>query len=148
LEVDSQPEKVVIHTVRENKYEHERRSDRVRSMFLDFDTFNNLPDHVSCLGIGAFTNSSQVISLADVAECFLVTRYVDGELYVKDLHRIADKGTFLPKDRKRALVLAHPTWYPNLKESTREILFNFIENILGVKQFDPQMVNAYLRVDE
>jgi hypothetical protein len=67
---------------------------------------------------------------------------------VKDLHRIADKSTFLPKDRKRALVLAHPTWYPNLKESTREILFNFIENILGVKQFDPQMVNAYLRVDE
>jgi hypothetical protein len=44
----------------------------------------------------------------------------------------------------RALVLAHPGWYPNLRDETREKLFAFIENILAEDWFDPQAINRYL----
>jgi hypothetical protein len=44
----------------------------------------------------------------------------------------------------RALVVAHPVWYPNLDRSVREALFRFIEHVLNTDQFDPQRVNDYL----
>jgi hypothetical protein len=44
----------------------------------------------------------------------------------------------------RALVVAHPVWYPNLDRSVREALFRFIENVLDANRFDPQKVNEYM----
>lgn len=43
----------------------------------------------------------------------------------------------------RALVMASPVWYPNLAESVREKLLNFILNVLDADQFDPALVNSY-----
>lgn len=44
----------------------------------------------------------------------------------------------------RALVVAHPVWYPNLDRSVRETLFRFIENVLDVDRFEPDCVDDYL----
>ena len=44
----------------------------------------------------------------------------------------------------RALVVASPIWYPNLKPSVRKKLFNFIFNVLESEEFDYQNVNRYL----
>lgn len=46
----------------------------------------------------------------------------------------------------RALVVAHPVWYPHLADSVREALFHFIENVLESRRFDPTRVNGYLGV--
>lgn len=43
----------------------------------------------------------------------------------------------------RALVMASPIWYPDLAESIREKLLNFILNVLETDEFDPAMVNTY-----
>jgi len=44
----------------------------------------------------------------------------------------------------RALVVASPIWYPNLKPSVRKKIFNFIFNVLESEEFDYQNVNGYL----
>jgi streptomycin 6-kinase len=43
----------------------------------------------------------------------------------------------------RGLVMAHPTWYPNLAKDVRQKLFNFIGAVLKEDIFDPEKVNLY-----
>jgi hypothetical protein len=43
----------------------------------------------------------------------------------------------------RGLVMAHPTWYPNLQKDTRQKLFNFIQGVLKEDVFNPDEVNQY-----
>ncbi len=40
VQAAGEPRQIVLHTVRPDKYGHERRSDRVRNILLDFDTYN------------------------------------------------------------------------------------------------------------
>lgn len=44
----------------------------------------------------------------------------------------------------RALVLAHPRWYPNLETAVRQALFRFVENVLAADRFDPAKIENYL----
>jgi hypothetical protein len=46
----------------------------------------------------------------------------------------------------RGLVMAHPVWYPNVRESTRSALFHFMESVLSDGSFDPAEVNRYCGV--
>lgn len=43
----------------------------------------------------------------------------------------------------RALVMAHPVWYPNISAEIRSRLFNFMEAVLSEESFDPAEVNRY-----
>ncbi len=45
----------------------------------------------------------------------------------------------------RALVLAHPWWYPDLSTQTRISLLHFVDAMLDCDRFDPEAVNTYLR---
>jgi len=47
----------------------------------------------------------------------------------------------------RALVVAHPVWYPDLALSVREALFRFIENVLERERFEPDRIDDYLAED-
>jgi len=44
----------------------------------------------------------------------------------------------------RALVIASPTWYPDLPEEVRLKLFRFVQGMLRVEQFDYRDLNRYL----
>ncbi len=44
----------------------------------------------------------------------------------------------------RALVLAHPVWYPDLPEGVRETLFRFIDNVLDAERFEPDGIEEFL----
>ena len=43
----------------------------------------------------------------------------------------------------RGLVMASPVWYPDLPESVRRKLLDFIRSVLESETFDPALVNAY-----
>ncbi len=43
----------------------------------------------------------------------------------------------------RALVLASPVWYPDIEDSNRAKLLNFIFSVLAQEKFDPRKVNRY-----
>jgi hypothetical protein len=44
----------------------------------------------------------------------------------------------------RALVVAHPVWYPDLASTVREALFRFVERVLATERFEPGRVADYL----
>lgn len=44
----------------------------------------------------------------------------------------------------RALVIASPVWYPNLRLNTRTKLFNFVKNVLETEKIDPKEINSYI----
>lgn len=44
----------------------------------------------------------------------------------------------------RALVLAHPWWYPDLPTRTRTALLRFVDAMLNCDRFQPEAVNTYL----
>ena len=46
----------------------------------------------------------------------------------------------------RGLVMASPAWYPNLPDSVRRKLLNFIVAVLERDRFDPRCANHYCGV--
>ena len=68
VEVKGLHDRLVLHTVREDKFGHERRSDRAQAILLDYDIFNRLPKHVEALSVGAFTPTGKIKSLQDAGE--------------------------------------------------------------------------------
>ena len=61
--VNGVQEQLVLHTISRNGFGRERRSDRATNLLLDHATFDNLPQHVQSLDVGAFTEDSDLLSL-------------------------------------------------------------------------------------
>jgi thiamine kinase-like enzyme len=66
------------------------------------------------------------------------------EQYLSQTQDVEISRVIQPFFAWRALVLAHPLWYPNLSRETREMLFRFAENVLEESWFDPKRINDYL----
>jgi aminoglycoside phosphotransferase (APT) family kinase protein len=96
---------VVLRTMRPDVFGHDRRADRVESMLLAFDTFEHVPRHVHALDVGAFDEASNMVPIAR-GEPFLLTEYVPGDLYAKDLQAVAKKAKPDAVDLSRARALA------------------------------------------
>jgi hypothetical protein len=103
---DGEPEQIVLHTMSEDGFGHERPSDRARNLLLDHATFNKLPRHVSSLDVGAITPEGKLLSLRQAQEFFNITVYAPGSPYARDLARIAATGELCPGDEERAVALA------------------------------------------
>lgn len=106
IDIKGSHDRLVLHTVRPDKYGHEQRSDRARSILFDYDTFNKLSKHVPALSVGSFTQDGGLKSLDDTGEFFLITKYIPGRLYVEDLKNLPANTPILPEDRERVLALA------------------------------------------
>ncbi|MEZ4860249.1 MAG: phosphotransferase [Caldilineaceae bacterium] len=104
--VDGKPTTLVIHTAATNQFGHEQRSDRAAEMLLCYDTYNQLPNHAPALDVGVVTHDDQLLSVADGDEFFVLTEYVQGEPYAKDLQRLRNSGEVTGVDLRRARQLA------------------------------------------
>ena len=102
---DGVEKRVVVRTMSADSYGHDRRGDRIGNMTLCYDEFNSIPRHVKALDLGAFARDGRMISIAG-GEPFLVTEYVDGELYAHDLRAMAHLSVARPVDVERADALA------------------------------------------
>ncbi len=76
-----------------------------------------------------------------VAEPFrgLFRRFLDAYLALTRDREILE--TFPPFFCFRALVIAHPLWYPKISDATRFRLFRFAGSMAELKPFDPAVVN-------
>jgi len=97
---------VVLHRIRKNAFGREREDDRVSAVWLDYQTFNDLPRHVPALDKMIRTEGGEIFSIKDAVEMLLLTDYRPGELYVHDLTRIREEGKLRPLDEARAEALA------------------------------------------
>ncbi len=95
---------VVVRTMAADPFGHERRADRVAQMVLAYDTFGSIPQHIVPLDAGTVAADGRLVSMG-AGEGFLVTNFVQGEVYAVDLERLAG-AALTNRDRVRCLVLA------------------------------------------
>lgn len=100
------PRTVVLHTVRADDFGHDRRADRVANVLLAYDTFGCIPGHVPALDVGVFRGETEVVSLVDSGEPYLITAWTEGDIYATDLRRVARTGHATAQDVGRAEALA------------------------------------------
>lgn len=96
---------VVFRTQAPNWFGHDRRSDRACLSLLAADTFGDQPRHIAVRDVGAIGGDG-LVSLRDAGEFYLVTNYVDGSLYARDLKRIETQHRCDQLDLARAGALA------------------------------------------
>lgn len=97
---------VTLRTMGVDAFGHERRADRFDGLALAFDDFGNYRRHVAPLDFGFVDRRGRMQSIAD-GEPFLLTTYVDGELYAHDLTRLAKLAEPTVLDATRASALAY-----------------------------------------
>jgi aminoglycoside phosphotransferase (APT) family kinase protein len=96
---------LVLRTMYANPFGHERRCDRARTLLMSQDTFASIPQHVQPWDCGVFDNHGNMYSIPS-GEFFLVTDFVDGELYAGDLSALQNKSAMSAHDRARVAALA------------------------------------------
>jgi hypothetical protein len=98
---------LVFHTAKRDQFGHDRRADRASEMLLGFDRFESIPGHVRALDVGAISKSgTELISLAEAGEFYLLTSFAPGHLYADELRRIAGAGQISASDVLHAESLA------------------------------------------
>lgn len=96
---------IVIRTMSPDPFGHNRRSARAETLLLGFDTFNDIPRHIRALDIGAFDDDGALLPMGR-GELFLVTNFVEGELYAQDLHALKEATEAGQNDLDRVAALA------------------------------------------
>jgi tRNA A-37 threonylcarbamoyl transferase component Bud32 len=105
-EVSGEQKRAVLETMAPSSYGHDHFSDRAQAILWEHAAFNDLPRHVRSLDSGAFLNSGRIVSTGKTEEFFLLTEFVEGSGYFKDLEGIRDSGKTSALDRDRSLALA------------------------------------------
>lgn len=105
-EVGSERRKAVLETMAPSSYGHDHFSDRAQAILWEHSAFNNLPRHVHSIDSGAFLDSGRIISTGRAREFFLLTEFVNGSGYFKDLERIRDGATAAEADFERTSALS------------------------------------------
>jgi len=100
-DVAGERKKAVLETMAPSSYGHDHFSDRAQAILWEHSAFNNLPRHVRSLDSGAFLDTGKIISTGRAEEFFLLTEFVDGKGYFKDLERIRDGGKTTDLDFQR-----------------------------------------------
>ncbi len=93
--------KAVLETMSPSSFGHEHFSDRAQAVLWEHGAFNDLPHHVHSLDSGAFLRSGGLISTGQAEEFFLLTEFVEGDGYFRDLERLGRTGTATDSDIAR-----------------------------------------------
>ena len=106
-ESDGKRKNAVLETMLPSPFGHDHFSDRAESVLWEHSAFNSLPRHVHSLDSGAFLRSGEMVSTGDAEEFFLLTEFVPGQGYFKDLDRIRENGSANESDLGRAMTLSN-----------------------------------------
>ncbi|RJS89015.1 aminoglycoside phosphotransferase family protein [Candidatus Bathyarchaeota archaeon] len=104
--LDGSVRRVVLNTIRPGGFGHERMSDRAGILLWQARVFNLLPRHVRAVDVGSFMRDGSLKSLGDCTEFFLLTEWVEGREYYRDLDRIREEGHLRDLDLRRVEALA------------------------------------------
>ncbi len=146
----------VFHTMRPSPFGHETVADRAQTLLWSFSAFGNLPLHARALDVGAIQTSGELLSLARMEEPFLLTEYLPGELYARDLTRLERSGHLEAHDLDRSdalcdyLARIHHTRSPDSGLYLRRIreLVGHGECVLGLTDsFPPSSLATPARLE-
>ncbi|NTW57867.1 MAG: phosphotransferase [Nitrospirae bacterium] len=97
----------VLETMSPSTFGHDHFSDRAQAILWEHSAFNDLPRHVRSLDSGAFLRSGKMVSTGQAEEFFLLTEFIEGKGYFRDLDRIAATGVAVAADHERSLSLSN-----------------------------------------
>jgi hypothetical protein len=125
---------------------HEHMPDRAQELLWEHRAFNILPRHVRSLDVCGFRPDGSLTPLGDVNEFGLLTEFVEGEPYARDLERIRDTGDATDLDLARGdtlcdyLVEIHrtPVREPGLYVRRIRELVGHGECVMGIADSYPQ----------
>jgi Phosphotransferase enzyme family len=106
FEINGERKRVVLETMAPSTYGHDHFSDRAQTILWEHSAFNSLSRHVRSLDSGAFLESGAIISSGKAVEFFLLTDFVEGRGYFKDLDRIGGAGAATDEDFNRVRALS------------------------------------------
>lgn len=92
----------VLHTMGPGPFGHEHMADRAQVLLWSRSAFDLLPRHVRSLDVGGFQKDGTLRSFGALEEVFLLTEFVEGELYANDLKRLRETGVLEPVDLARS----------------------------------------------
>lgn len=95
----------VLRTSVADDFGHDRRADRYQAAILGFDSFSRVPRHCRPLAVGTVRPDGSLEGI-QLGEPFLLTTYDPGEIYVKDILRLASEDQAEALDLERASTLA------------------------------------------
>ncbi len=105
--VGDESKQAVLETLRPEGFGHDHFSDRAQILLLQHSSFNKLRCHVRSLDVGAFgTNDECLTSLGKCGEFFIVTEFVNGKPYHRDLDLIKETGQISDLDERRCIALS------------------------------------------
>ncbi len=96
---------LVLRTMSPDPFGHEHRADRANVLLQAYDTFHSIPQHIKPLDVGAFDEQGHLVPMAH-GEFYLLTNYVEGQLYAHDLLRLSEHDELESVDLARAKFLA------------------------------------------
>ena len=105
-EAGGRRQQAVIETMTPSSFGHDHFSDRAQAILWEHSAFNCLPRHARSLDSGAFLRSGKIISTGQAEEFFLLTEFVEGQGYFKDLDRMTRTGAASASDFDRVLSLS------------------------------------------
>ncbi len=131
-EVSGERKKAVLETMAPSSFGHDHFSDRAQSILWEHSAFNSLPRHVRSLDSGAFLDSGMIISTGKAREFFLLTEFVNGQGYFRDLERIRNTGSARPEDFQRTIALSdYLVEIHSLKRKSPGLYTRRIRDLLG-----------------
>lgn len=119
-----------------------RNDDSMMALDLAREEFGEPADDVSALSINYLFLSLWL--LGDYARPF---RDLMETFYSRYLNQTGDEEilkVIAPFYAFRGLVVAHPSYYPEMENEKRRRVFNFINNVLDSEEFNPKEVKSYL----
>lgn len=129
---DEREEILVFRTASADRFGHDWRSDRAAEMLLAYDTFEQIPNHITPIDVGAIEASgATTISVRGTNEFYLLTSFVPGELYATQLRRIVTTGSLTDSDRELGVGLA--VWLAKLHTpiETPELYSRSLRDVIG-----------------
>ncbi len=105
--LEGKVKRFVIETMRSEGFGHDNFSDRAQVLLWQHSAFGKLPRHVRSIDVGAFSEGDVCLqSLGKCREFFLLTEYIEGDLYHVDLDRIKKTGQMRDLDEQRCVALS------------------------------------------
>jgi hypothetical protein len=94
--------RAVLETMKPGPFGHEHAADRAQALLAAHPAYNRLPRHVRSLGVGAVDSAGELVPLERAEEFFILTEFVEGREYARDLERLAAEGALAETDLPRA----------------------------------------------
>jgi thiamine kinase-like enzyme len=145
LNVGGQMKKIVLETMRSSGgFGHDHFSDRAGILLWQHSTFNKLPNHVRSVDVGAFTKKRSLRSLGNCNEFFILTEFVEGNLYHEDLDRLKMFKQLVPLDLERCRTLSdYLVGIHKAKSDKAELYVRRVRDLVGHGECIMGLMDSY-----